>query len=390
MNKLSIKTKENPRLLAKELKDGRKSLYLDYYLGRRQWTDEDGKIKVKHDRRKEFLGLYITDKPKTSGERQNNIDTMDLAMKIRFEKEQKLKESREGYRLKSHCKIDMFGFMQSYYGSYTKKDKPMIKGAVNRFYEFINFNYPVYASILMPEQISRDMVVKFVDYLQSTSRGEGALSYFRRFKKMIKAACDEDIIRKNPCDGVICRADTNTLTKDILSLREIEKLIATRYEGQNINVRRAFIFCLYTGIRYCDVKSLTYGNVDFSNKLLRFNQDKTKGHSSASWVTIPLNDGLLSLIGKGNKNDNIFKIPAPTTCSNELKVWIEKAGIDKHITWHCARHSFAVNILNNGANIKTVASLLGHSGLTHTEKYTRAVDELKQAAIDSLPSLGDF
>ena len=54
---------------------------------------------------------------------------------------------------------------------------------------------------------------------------------------------------------------------------------------------------------------------------------------------------------------------------------------------HCARHSFAVNILNNGANIKTVASLLGHSGIQHTEKYTRAVDELKQKAINSLPEL---
>ncbi len=46
-----------------------------------------------------------------------------------------------------------------------------------------------------------------------------------------------------------------------------------------------------------------------------------------------------------------------------------------------------VNILNNGANIKTVASLLGHRGLKHTEKYTRAVDELKQKVIDSLPEL---
>ena len=55
--------------------------------------------------------------------------------------------------------------------------------------------------------------------------------------------------------------------------------------------------------------------------------------------------------------------------------------------FHCGRHSFAVNILNNGANIKTVASLLGHSGLKHTEKYTRAVDKLKEEAINSLPEL---
>ena len=55
--------------------------------------------------------------------------------------------------------------------------------------------------------------------------------------------------------------------------------------------------------------------------------------------------------------------------------------------FHCGRHSFAVNILNNGTNIKTIASLLGHSGLKHTEKYTRAVDKLKEEAINSLPEL---
>ena len=70
-----------------------------------------------------------------------------------------------------------------------------------------------------------------------------------------------------------------------------------------------------------------------------------------------------------------------------LRHWVQPAGIDKHITWHCTRHSFAVNILNNGANIKTVSSLLGHSSLKHTEKYTRAVDGLKEAAINSLPPL---
>lgn len=55
--------------------------------------------------------------------------------------------------------------------------------------------------------------------------------------------------------------------------------------------------------------------------------------------------------------------------------------------FHFTRHSFATNILSNGANIKTVASLLGHSDLRHTEKYVRAVDSLKEAAINSLPEL---
>lgn len=55
--------------------------------------------------------------------------------------------------------------------------------------------------------------------------------------------------------------------------------------------------------------------------------------------------------------------------------------------FHVARHSFAVNILNNGANIKTVSSLLGHSSLQMTEKYIHAIDKLKEDAINSLPEL---
>ena len=125
--------------------------------------------------------------------------------------------------------------------------------------------------------------------------------------------------------------------------------------------------------------------------MLRFEQVKTKGHSSKSWVYIPLNDGLLKLVGqppKGQGNDaRIFRLPSYESSCKSVKHWVKKAGIDKHISWHCARHSFAVNILNNGANIKTVSSLLGHSSLRHTEKYTRVVDKLKEDAINSLPEL---
>ena len=112
-------------------------------------------------------------------------------------------------------------------------------------------------------------------------------------------------------------------------------------------------------------------------------------HSASSGVVIPLNDGLLSIIGEAptDKNCLIFDLSTYESCCKSVKRWVKRAGIDKHISWHLARHSFAVNILNNGANIKTVASLLGHSGLKHTEKYTRAVDKLKEEAINSLPEL---
>lgn len=395
MAKLTTKTKENPKLQEKLLADGRKSLYLEYYLGRQQWTDEEtGKVKIKHDRKKESLNLYLIAKPRTPIEKQSNDETLELAKKIRFEREQQMKEDRAGYRLKSNKKINIFDFMQSYYDNYTKGDKRMIKAAIKRFKDFIAIEYPIYKNSIAPEQLNKDMMLKFVEYLQSISKGEGALTHYKRFKKIVKYGVDHDTIRKNPCNGVVCKGDENALVKDVLSLEEMEQLQNAKYDQQNPNVRRAFIFCLYTGIRFCDVKDLMYNDVDYSNRLLTFNQKKTQGHSSKSWVTIPLNDGLLSLIGnqptneKGEKiNTLIFNLPSQSMCLRSLRYWVKLAGIDKHITWHCARHSFAVNILNNGANIKTVASLLGHSGLQHTEKYTRAVDSLKQAAIDSLPQI---
>ena len=220
--------------------------------------------------------------------------------------------------------------------------------------------YTKYAKSIKPEQLNKDMMVAFTEYLQSRSVGEGAKSIYQRFKKVINYAIEHDVITKNPCTGVVIKVDDQILRKEVLSLDEMQQLIATNDEKQNPEVRRAFIFCLYTGLRYCDVKDLTFGNVDYSNKLLKFEQNKTKGHSASSGVVIPLNDGLLRLIGEpaGNQNKEsiIFPLPCYGMCLKSLKRWVKRAGIDKHISWHCARHSFAVNILNGGANIKTVAS----------------------------------
>jgi integrase len=176
------------------------------------------------------------------------------------------------------------------------------------------------------------------------------------------------------------------LKKDILSEEELQRLINTHYDEQNINIRNAFIFCCFTGMRMCDVKRLTFGDIDYSNKRTIFEQNKTKGHSSASGVDVPLSTDLLELIGNGNRDDLIFNLPSHTMCNKALRHWVARAGIDKHITWHCARHSFGTNILNNGANIKTLASLMGHSSLQHTEKYVRAVDSLKRDAVEKLTS----
>ena len=391
---ISQDTTDNPKLGAKVLSDGRESLFLDYYFGyQKVFSDKLGKEVMRKDRKREFLKLYLWQAPRTPMERQNNKETLELAKKIRFERGQQLLEDVEGYRLKKNREINFLDYFQSYIEKYTKKDYRMVEVALHRFKDFLNETpeYNKFAKKIKPEQITKDMVEAYTEYLQSRSVGEGAKSIYARFKKVVKYAIEHDVMIKKPCMGVVIKVDEQQLKKDVLSLEEIQLLVKTHYENENPNIRRAFVFCLYSGLRFCDVKDLTFVNVDYSNKLLKFEQNKTKGHSASSGVVIPLNDDLLRLIGNpetpNDRDENIFKLPTYESCSKSLKRWVKRSGINKKISWHCARHSFAVNILNNGANIKTVASLLGHSGLKHTEKYTRAIDSLKQDAINSLPKL---
>lgn len=386
-------TGDNPKLMAQVLCDGRESLYLEFYMGYTIVESKNGKTYKKVNRECERLGLFLWQAPRTPIERQNNKDTLALAKKIRFERGQQLLESSEGYRLKKDRQINFLDYFQNYIDNYTKKDIRMVQIALQRFRDFLNATpeYAKFVKSIKPEQLNKDMMVAFTEYLQSRSVGEGAKSIYQRFKKVVNYAIEHDVLTKNPCTGVVIKADDQILRKDVLSLDEEQALINTHYEGENPNIRRAFIMCLYCGLRFCDVKDLTFSNVDYSNKLLKFEQNKTKGHSANSGVIIPLNDGLLRLIGEPTENQSkeslIFPLPSYEMCLKALKRWVKRAGIEKHISWHCARHSFAVNILNNGANIKTVASLLGHSGLKHTEKYTRAIDRLKEDAINSLPTL---
>lgn len=354
---------DNPKLMGRALSDGRDSLYLEFYLGKVEAVNKAGVTYKKNERRNEVLGLYLWRAPRTPLERQQNKQTLEIAKRIRFERGQELLERAEGYRLKKDKDVDFLKWMWAYYEAYTKADKRHIKRAYNCFVDYLTDPDDKYTPKpdwtkeqrakaakdkdirtrglkVKPQQLTKEMIIGFTEYLQKRFKGEGAHTLYARFKKIVKAAVEADIIRKNPCTGIVIKIDAGALKKDVLSIEEVQKLIDTHYTGESTDIRRAFIFCLYTGLRWCDVKDLTFANVDYSNRLLKFEQAKTKGHSSASSVVTPLNDGLLDLIGTGPRQALIFPLPSHTMCLKALRHWVARAGIDKHITWHCACHTF--------------------------------------------------
>lgn len=275
-------------------------------------------------------------------------------------------------------------YFRTYLKIYEKKDRRVIKQAFDRYLEFIKSHNPK----LLHANPSREDIISFIDWLISNSRGSGAASTYARFRKVMRSAVRKGVLRQDPSDGIRCPVGENALTKDILSDNEIRTLLSTKIPAESSDIRKAFIFSLYTGLRFCDIRQLTYRNIDFTNRLLILEQSKTKGRSSRSVVHIPLREDIMKSILPGSQtHDLIFKLPSHPTCMKYLKEWTAAAGINKHITWHCARHSFATNILKNGADIRVVADLLGHSGLKYVEIYTRAIDERKTAAVNSLPNL---
>lgn len=408
MGRLPNKLKQNPKLIQREMSDGRASLWLEYYLGRSETPlyDDDGnpvlyesgamkgkpKYRVKHLRRKEAINLYVWLHPRTAQERQQNKNTLRLAEKLRFEKEQEMLEDRKGYRLKREKESNFIRYFQQHCDNeaFTLPVRKSYKYSLIRFKEYLSLTprYSKYVTIMPMDAVTPDLVLGFTNYLRKKCSGEGPRKNYHWFKKVLANAVEGELIKRNPCKGIRIVYDTNVVLKEILTPKEINRLATFRYDGEHREVQRAFIFCCFTGLRYCDVSALKFANVDYESMVMRFNQKKSAGRSAHAAVVTPLNNELLRLIGNPKEENNpkelIFNLPHTGTARKHLARWVRLAGIKKSITWHCSRHSFAVNLLNAGTDIKTVSSLLGHASIKMTEKYLHVIDQRKQKAINKL------
>lgn len=378
----------------RKLAGGKISLYLDIYAGTIAEIDKStGKLQYKSNRQRKALGLTIIEHPKNSRERQENKSTRKLAEEMRKAEENRL-YSLGSFSLQiPNEEIDFFEFYEDFIDSYPKKDLRQVKRALIQFKNYLGTTrrFRHLQKKLDFKVLSKSMVEGYAEYLKQKFEGEGPHTVFARFKKVVRRAIEEGYLAVNPCNGITISCNQGQLAKETLTMDEIRILTKTHYKGENLEVRRAFIFCLFTGIRGCDVRNLKYSNINEAEGILKFNQRKTEGHSSASLVTIPLRHQLLELIDFSKSSDKenlIFNLPSDTTCNKKLKLWMKAAGIEKHITWHCARHSFGTNLCEKNINPMSIMALMGHSSLKYTNVYVRVRDKKKIEAMDSL--LSDF
>ena len=209
-------------------------------------------------------------------------------------------------------------------------------------------------------------------------------SYFNKLKACINHAFDERIIAVNPLRGVKGFRQDETC-REHLTWEEVCMLDATPCKYQDL--KNAFLFACFTGIRKCDIETLTWGEVRKFDGFTRivWQQKKTGGQE---YLDIP--QQAEKYLGEfRRKNDELvfphFKY-GPWLLL-ELRRWMLAAGITKDITFHCSRHTFAVLMLNFGADIYTVSKLLGHKELQTTQIYTKVLDKKKQDAVRLFPEI---
>jgi integrase len=379
--KISIMIKVNLR--QKKISKGRQSLYLDFYPAIPH--PETGE-----PTRREFLGIYIFEKPKSPIDKQHNADSFRVAESIRQKRENFLnkpeiyseyeKEQLRKKELGERCFVE-------YFRTLAKKRKASNHdnwvSALKYLDSFTNGK-------LKFSDLNEKILEEFKEYLLTTKSNKSekttlsqnsAVSYFNKVKATLKQAYKDGILQTDMNVKVepIKTAETR---REYLSIEELNRLVKT--PCNNDLLKRAALFSALTGLRFSDIQKMTWGELEFvegQGYFLNFSQKKTK-----SIEVLPIAEQAFNLCGEpGELKAKVFEGMEYSAYSNKhLFQWIGAAGITKNITFHCFRHTYATLQLSMGTDIYTVSKMLGHKDLKTTQIYAKIIDKTKRQAANKI------
>lgn len=349
------------------------SLYLDYYT--------DGK------RDYEYLQLYLIPEPSkgklTKEQKDVNRQTLVLAEAIRSKRLLQIKNEEFGFRDTEKLK----GSFINYFEHLTGKRKSS-QGNWGNWDSTLKHLQKFAKTDASFKEVDKNWLEDFKNYLQHAAKSKNSKrlsqnsqsSYFSKVTAALKEAVKEGIIQVNPAHQVegVKPDDPN---REFLTFEELQA--AAKVECDLPILKTAFIFSALTGLRWSDIEKLVWSEVQNSgdNYYIRFRQKKTKNAE-----TLPISEQAYKLLGeRGKENEKVFEGLHYSAWNNlKLREWVMKAGITKHITFHCARHTYATLQLNLGTDIYTVSKLLGHRHLKTTEVYAKVIDKRKQEAANRI------
>lgn len=368
-------------LRQKPISKNRKSLYLDFYPA---ITNPGTGEKT----RREFLGFYIFDNPKTLVEKDHNKQVLNLAEQIKLKRENEFNKP-EIYSELEKDKLKATKTGRGNFVEYFKKMADKYEGSTfddwNIVYKYLN----TFTNGNLPfSELTKEFCSDFKDYLLNTNRynsdkrlsQNSACVYFVKFKAAIKKAYKDGKIQTNVGLDVAPIKVIET-SRNFLTLEELNRLAKTSCAIPVL--KQAALFSALTGIRYGDIKKLTWGEIELikGQYIVSFRQQKTK-----KLLTLPISKQTVSLLGERQEADEeVFpRLILSSYYSKYLIQWIARAGIDKKISFHNFRHTFATLQLSEGTDIYTISKMLGHANIKTTAIYAKVVDKLKREAADRI------
>ncbi len=359
------------------------SLYLDYYP---PIPKADGSGLT----RREYLKLHIHQKPTTPLDKRFNKETLELAEQIRQKRHMELNKpevysdfERERLRIKELGDKDFIQYFTDLANKRKSSNHDNWMSSLKYLVAFSNGN-------LKFKDVNEKWLEDFKDYLLTTKSNKSqkaklaqnsAVSYFNKVKATLKQAFKDGILQYD-LNGKVSPIPYKENHRQFLTIDELNSLIKTKCN--NVQLKNAALFSALTGLRFSDIQKLIWKEIGYIEELgyqITFTQKKTKGAE-----VLPISAQAYELLGeRGKPEEQVFKGLKYSAYSNKhLYQWIGKAGIDKDITFHCFRHTYAVLQLANGTDIYTVSKLLGHKDLKTTQIYANVVDIAKREAADKI------
>jgi len=255
----------------------------------------------------------------------------------------------------------------------------------NRLQEFLRDEFKV--SDLPLQDINKRFLDKLYLWLRSAHRlnNNTAVKFIHRFASIYKMAKDNGWVAADPFKQQKLHLDK--VDRGYLTIEEVSRLYNKEFESLRLEqVRDIFIFSCYTGLAYIDVYNLTEDQLNVwadGNTWISFHRQKTKVPFNVRLLDVPLQ--IIEKYKHFRKGKRLLPVPSNQKCNEYLKEIAEVCGINKNITFHVARHTFATTItLGNGVPIETVSKMLGHTNVRTTQIYARITDQKINVDMESL------
>ncbi len=228
-------------------------------------------------------------------------------------------------------------------------------------------------------QVDHKFITGFEYYLKTTRKcaHNSAIKYITNFKKIIRIAHANDWIDKDPF--LHWKGKLKIVEREFLTEKEIQKIMDKNIKNERLTiVKDMFLFSCFTGLAYADVKSLTEENIIIGidgRQWIKTKRTKTKVRTN-----IPLLPSAEFILDKYSEDiENRRGLLLPILSNQKMNAYLKEIAdiceINKNLTFHLARHTFATTItLSNGVPIESVSKMLGHSNLRATQHYAKILD----------------